>query len=160
MIVFGFTIPVFVHVLISLIGIITGFGVIYGLFKSQRLPALTAVFLVTTVLTSAQGFFLLPPGMTPARILAIISLVVLAPAIYGVYGARLKGPWPPIYAGNAVVAQYLNVFVLIVQLFRRVPALAAAAPTQSEPPFAVVQGIVLLVFIWLGIGAVKRFRPA
>lgn len=155
----GFLPSVFVHVVISLAGIVTGFVVIWGFFHSRRLPAWTAVFLVTTLLTSVHGFFLLPSGPTPARILAIISVVVLAPAFYGLYGARLKGVWRGIYVGNAVVAQYLNCFVLVVQLFRRVPSLAAAAPTQSEPPFGVAQGVVLLLFVWLGVVSVKRFRP-
>lgn len=156
----GFTPPTFLHVFISLAGIVTGFVVIYGLTTAKRLPGVTAVFLVTTVLTSAQSFFLPAAGLTPARILGIISLVVLAPAIYALYGARLAGPWRAIYAGNAVLAQYLNCFVLVVQLFRRVSALAELAPTQSEPPFAIAQGVVFLVFLWLGVRAVKGFRSA
>ena len=156
---FGFTPSVFAHVLVSLIGIVTGFAVIAGLLRSKRLPAVTILFLASTALTSAGGFLLPSSGLTPARILGIISLVALVPTLYGLYGAHLAGPWRGVYAAGAVLVQYFNCFVLIVQLFRRVPALAAAAPTQSEPPFAITQGIVLLGFLALGIMAVKRFHP-
>jgi hypothetical protein len=156
---FGFSSPVLAHVLISLVGIVTGFVVIWGLLGSRRLPAVTLVFLVTTTLTSAHGFLLPSSGLTPARIFGIISIVALVPTLYALYGAHLAGAWRGVYAAGAVLVQYLNFFVLIVQLFRRVPALAAAAPTQSEPPFATIQGITLLGFIVLGVLAVRRFHP-
>lgn len=156
---FGFTPSVFAHVLVSLVGIVTGFVVIASLLRSQRLPAVTILFLASTTLTSAGGFLLPSSGLTPARVLGITSLVALVPTLYGLYGAQLAGPWRGVYAAGVVLVQYFNCFVLIVQLFRRVPALAAAAPTQSEPPFAMTQGIVLLGFIALGVLTVKRFHP-
>ena len=41
-----------VHVAISLVGIAAGFLVIFGMMASKRMPLMTALFLITTVLTS------------------------------------------------------------------------------------------------------------
>jgi hypothetical protein len=57
-----------------------------------------------------------------------------------------------------VVALYLNVFVAIVQAFRKLPALKALAPTQSEPPFKLTQLVVLVLFVVLTFAAAIRFR--
>lgn len=149
----------FVHTLISLIGIASGFVVMYSWIQGKRRHGWTAVFLVSTVLTSATGFGFPFFVLLPSHKIGIISLVVLAVAIYAGSVRRLGGRWRWIYVVCATLAQYFNVFVLVVQLFRRVPALQALAPTQSEPPFAVVQLIVLGLFIWFTVVAVKRFRP-
>lgn len=147
-----------VHTLISLVGIVSGFVVIFGLQGGKRLDGWTAVFLVTTVLTSVTGFFFPFFQLLPSHILGIISLVVLVPAIYGRYAGHLAGPWRWIYVLGAVMAQYFNCFVLVVQLYRRVPALAALAPTQTEAPFKVTQLVVLVVFGVLAVRALKGFR--
>ncbi len=149
-----------VHVGLSLLGIFAGFVAAGGMLASARLPAWTALFLVTTVGTSATGFFLpAPHGFGAAHVLGILSLIALAVAIYALCGRKLATGWRPVYVVAALASLYLNVFVLVVQLFRKVPAFLVLAPTQSEPPFAVSQGIVFLVFLVLGIGAVRRFRP-
>jgi hypothetical protein len=157
---FGFTPFTFTHVAISLLGIASGLIVLWGLLNAHLLERWTLVFLVTTIITNATGFFFPFYQLLPSHIIGAISLVVLAVALYARYGKRLDGAWRWVYAVSAVTALYFNVFVLVVQLFRRVPALAAAAPTQSEPPFAVAQLVVLVVFGWLGVRAVKRFHPA
>jgi len=154
----GMTTFTFVHVAISLIGIASGCVVIYGLLNAKRLDGWTAVFLVSTVLTSATGFGFPFFVLLPSHKIGVLSLVLLAAAIVGRYVRHLAGAWRWIYVVSAVLAQYFNVFVLIVQLFRRVPALQALAPTQSEPPFLVTQVVVLAVFAWLTVVAVKRFR--
>ncbi len=147
------------HVVISLIGIATGFIVLYGFLSDEGLPSLTAIFLLTTVLTSVTGFIFFPfTKLLPSHIVGIISLVALAVALYGLYGAHLAGSWRWIYVVTATLALYLNVFVLIVQLFIKVPALNALAPTQAEPPFVATQGATLLAFLILGFLAVRRFR--
>jgi hypothetical protein len=147
-----------VHTLISVVGIVSGFVVVFGMLGGKRLDGWTAIFLLTTVATSVTGFGFPFGVLLPSHKIGIISLVVLAVAIVARYVRHLAGPWRWIYVVCAVAALYFNVFVLIVQLFRRVPALAALAPTQTEPPFAVAQLIVLALFVWLGIVAVKRFR--
>ena len=147
-----------VHILISLVAIAAGFGVLAGLLHANRLPRWTFVFLVTTIATSVTGFFFPFNGITPAIILGIISLVVLAKACYALYVKRLSGIWNKVYVISAVTALYLNVFVLIVQMFQKFPVLRELAPTQKEPPFVVTQGAVLAAFLWLGFLAVKRFR--
>jgi hypothetical protein len=146
------------HVILSLIGIGSGFVVLLGLMNAKMLDAWTAVFLATTVATSATGFLLPAPHLLPSHVVGIISLVALALAITGRYPRHLAGRWRSTYVVTAVIAQYLNVFVLVVQLFRRVDALQALAPTQSEPPFAIAQLAVLLIFVALGILAVRGFR--
>jgi len=149
----------FVHVLISLVGIVSGFVVLFGLLGSRRLEGWTGLFLVTTVATSVTGFGFPIDIILPSHIVGIISLVVLAVAIIARYAFRLAGLWRSIYVIGAGIALCLNVFVLIVQLFRNVPALQALAPTQSEPPFAVTQGAVLVVFVVAVIAATIRFHP-
>jgi hypothetical protein len=126
-----------IHVIISLIGIVSGILVMFGLLGSNRMPGLTAVFLLFTILTSATGFLFPFEKLLPSHMIGILSLVLLA---------------------IACIALYLNVFVLVIQGFLKVPALAPGNP-PSGPVFAVVQGIVLLFFVIATIGAVRRFRP-
>jgi hypothetical protein len=148
-----------VHVVISLIGIATGLLVLWGMLGSQRMGGLTAVFLITTVLTSVTGFMFPFNGLLPSHVVGAISLVVLAVALIALYLFRLEGAWRWIYVVTAVIALYFNVFVGVVQAFQKFAVLHALAPTQSEPPFAIAQLIVLALFIWLGYLAVRRFRP-
>ncbi len=148
----------FLHVLISLIGIGSGLVVMFGFITGKRLDTLTAVFLTTTALTSVTGFGFPFDHLLPSHKLGIISLVVLAIAIPARYVFHLAGSWRWIYVVGASMALYLNVFVLIAQLFMKVPALKALAPTQSEPPFLVAQILVLLIFVGLTILAAKRFH--
>jgi hypothetical protein len=148
-----------VHVVISLIAIFAGLVVAFGLLTRRRLDGWTAIFLVMTLLTSVTGFFFPFNGFTPAIAVGIVSLVVLAIAIFARYGRRLAGAWRWIYAVTAMLALYLNVFVLIVQLFQKVPALKSLAPTQTEPPFQVAQLGALVIFVLLTVFAAIRFRP-
>jgi hypothetical protein len=147
------------HVIISLIGIATGLIVLWGMFSAGRLELWTAIFLLTTILTSVTGFLFPFTTLLPSHITGIISLVVLAVAVVALYYYRLAGHWRWIYVVSAVLALYLNVFVGVVQTFQKIPVFHALAPTQAEPPFAIAQGIVLLIFIGLGIIAAMKFRP-
>jgi len=147
-----------IHVVISLIGIVSGLVVTFGLLRSQRMDGLTALFLVTTVATSVTGFLFPFHKLLPSHILGIISLALLAFAIAGRYAFLLAGAWRRIYSITAVLSLWLNVFVLIAQLFMKVPALKALAPTQKEPPFLIAQLVVLLVFVGLTMLAAKRFH--
>jgi hypothetical protein len=147
------------HVLISLVGIATGFVVLSGMIKPKELSGWTAVFLTTTVATSVTGFGFPVDRFMPSHAFGILSLILLALAIYALYSRQLVGAWRPTYVITAVFAQYLNVFVLIVQSFQNVPFLHALAPTQNEPPFAVAQLATLVAFLVLGTLAVRRFRP-
>lgn len=146
------------HVAISLVGIGSGLVVLYGLLTGKRLDSWTALFLVTTVLTSVTGFGFPFDHLLPSHKVGIISLAALAVAILARYGLHLAGAWRSIYVVTAMLALYLNVFVLVVQLFLKVPALHALAPKGSEPPFLIAQLTVLLLFIVLIVLAVKRFR--
>jgi len=147
-----------VHVVISLIGIGSGLVVVVGLLASRHLDGWTALFLVSTVATSATGFGFPFDHLLPSHIVGLLSLVVLALAIVARYARHLAGAWRWIYVVSAVVALYFNVFVLVVQAFLKVPALSALAPTQSEPPFLITQLVVLLLFAALGFVAVRRFH--
>jgi len=123
------------------------------------LPRWTAFFLVTTVLTSVTGFAFPFVKLLPSHILAVLSLIVLAIAIYALYSRKLAGGWRTAYVVTAIIEQYLNVFVLIVQAFMKLPPLKALAPTQTEPPFAIAQAVNLVAFLVLGYLATKRFQP-
>jgi hypothetical protein len=156
--IFGMTTYTFVHVVISLVGIVSGLVVLLGLLAANRLNGWTVLFLATTVATCLTGFGFPFVQLLPSHIVGIITLVALTAAIFARYGRRLAGAWRWIYVLGAVAALYLNVFVLIVQAFMKVPGLNALAPTQSEPPFLVTQVVVLVIFILLGIVAALRFR--
>jgi hypothetical protein len=147
------------HVAISLVGILSGLVMLYGLLLGRNFKTAIAVFFVTTILTSLTGFPLPPFGFDPPRAVGVLSLILLIGAVAAYYGFRLAGAWRRIFVACAVAALYLNVFVLVAQGFMKIAALHALAPTQSEPPFAIVQGIVLLIFIALGIAAALKFRP-
>ena len=146
------------HVAISLIAIFTGLIVVAGLLNAKRLDRWTAVFLLTTLATSLTGFLFPFNGITPAIIVGVISLVLLAPAIFARYGRGMAGAWRWIYLVTAMTALYLNVFVLIVQLFQKVPALKELAPTQTEPAFLVTQLLALAIFVVLTIMATIKFH--
>lgn len=147
-----------VHVAISLVGIGAGFVVMWGLLVSKRLNTWTAIFLAATTATSVTGFFFPFERFTPALALGILSLIVLAPALASRYYYDLVGPWRRTYVITAMIAQYLNVFVLIVQSFQKIPSLRELAPTQSEPPFALAQLVTLALFIAYTTLAAVRFR--
>jgi len=144
------------HVVISLIGIVSGLVVMLGLFAGRRLDAVTAVFLVTTVLTSVTGFFFPVAHLLPSHVVGLISLVVLAVCLLARYGRSLVGGWRRTYVISAAVALYLNCFVLVVQSFLKVPSLHALAPKGNEPPFAVAQLVVLVLFAALTTVAARR----
>jgi len=141
------------HVALSLIGISSGVVAIYELLKAKTPGLWTKTFLATTAATSLTGFLFPFRGFTPAHVLGVLSLIALVIASLSIYRYHLRGGWRRTYAITAVMALYFNVFVLIVQLFRRVPALNASAPTQSEPPFQIAQLTVLLLFAAIGIRA-------
>jgi hypothetical protein len=147
-----------VHVLISLVGIGSGFIVVYGLLTGKRLDGWTATFLTTTILTSATGFLFPVEHLLPSHVVGIISLVFLAVALVARYARNLAGAWRWIYVVSAIVALYLNCFVGVVQSFLKVPAIHALAPTQKEPPFLIAQLTVMALFILVGVFAVKKFH--
>lgn len=147
----------FLHVLISLIGIGSGFIVVLGLIAGKLLPRWTAVFLATTIYTSLSGFLFPFKGVTPGIVVGILSMIVLLLAIIARYSGHLAGAWRGTYVIAANIALYFNSFVLIAQSFQKIPALKALAPTQSEAPFKVAQLALLVVFIVLSTLAFKRF---
>jgi hypothetical protein len=150
------------HTAISLIAIVLGFVVLYGMFGSRHLPRTALWFLVTTFLTTLTGFiFFKRDQLLPSHITGIVALVVLLPTCFALYMRKLEGGWRRVYVIGAVISLYLNVFVLVVQLFLKVPAihaLAPNAPVNPEPPFKIAQGVVFVLFIVAGYLAVKRFR--
>jgi hypothetical protein len=148
-----------IHVAMSLIGIAAGLVVLYGLLTARPLGGWTALFLAATILTSLTGFPLPPFGFDPARALAVISLILLGLATAALYVFNLKGAWRWIYVSCAVTALYLNVFVAVVQSFQKLSFLQPLAPTQSEPPFVLVQLAALAAFAALGVLAAIRFHP-
>jgi hypothetical protein len=149
------------HVLISLIGILTGLVLLLALMAGRNPANWAAWFLVFTVLTSVTGFFFHNDHVTPAQIVGGISLIALALAIYALYGRGLAGVWRGIYVVTATLALYLNVFVLVIQSFLKIPPLHAIAPgaPPSGPVFMVTQLIVLVVLLLAGWKAFRTFRP-
>jgi hypothetical protein len=148
-----------IHVLLSLVGILSGLVVLYGLLTARRLAGWTHLFVWTTVATTVTGFGFPFNGFTPAVGVGIVSTIILVFTVSALYAKKLAGAWRGIYVVTAVAALYLNVFVLIVQLFLKVPALHALAPQGKEPPFAIAQGIALLFFLAMGYLSLKQFHP-
>jgi hypothetical protein len=147
------------HVVLSLLGIASGFVVIFGMLGDKRLPGWTALFLVMTVATSVTGFLLPSTGLDPAQVVGIISLLVLAAALLARYSFHLAGSSRWIYVVAAVLAQWLNTFVALVQSFQKIPFVHALAPTQKEPPFLIAQLLVMVILVLLAVLALRRFHP-
>jgi hypothetical protein len=147
------------HVVITLVAIGSGLIAVGGMFASHKLPGTTALFLFTTALTSVTGFLFPIHGFSPALGVGTLACVILAIALFALYKERLVGAWRWIYVITAIISLYLNVFVLVAQSFMKVSALNALAPTQSEPPFAITQAAVLVIFIVIGLIAAVNFRP-
>lgn len=146
-----------VHVILSLIGILAGLIVLLGFLTAKQFNAWTGIFIWTTVATSVTGFLFPFHKLLPSHIIGVLSLVALTVAIYALDGKHLAGAWRRVYAVNAMIALYFNVFVLIAQLFDKVPVLKVLAPTKTERPFAATQGVTLAVFIFLTVLATLRF---
>ena len=147
------------HVAISLLGLATGLVVAFGLLEGRRLPAWSALFLISTIATSASGFLFHSKSFGPPHIVGILSLGVLAVALVALYGKKLAGAWRWIYVVSAMAAFYFNAFVGVVQAFQKIPSLNTFAPTGSEPPFIAAQLVLLGLFVALTLFGVRRFHP-
>jgi hypothetical protein len=156
---FDITTLTLVHTIISIVAITAGLVVVGGLIAGVRIDGWTGIFLVTSVLTSVTGFFFPFTKLLASHNIGIISLIILPLVIAARYWKHLVGSWRGIYVVGTVLVLYLNFFVLMVQLFRRIPALLVSAPKQTEPPFVLTQLLVLALFVWLGLAAFRRFRP-
>lgn len=156
----GMTVKTFTqfHVLLSLLGIVSGIIVALAMLSAKRVPKTAAVFLITNALTDLTGF-LFPMAFDPADVVGIISLVFVALATLSLYSGKLAGAWRWVYVVSALFTLYFNCFVLVVQTFQKVAFFHALAPTQKEPPFAAAQGVVLVLFLGLGFAALRKFRP-
>lgn len=149
----------FLHVLISVIGLISGLAVLYGFLTARRLDGWNSTFLYSTIFTSVTGFIFFPfHKITPGHIVGAISLVLLAIALIA-RSKQMAGGWRGTYVVTAMMAFYLNTFVLVVQLFEKVAPLHALAPTQSAAPFKIAQLCVLAVFFIATIAAALKFHP-
>jgi len=146
-----------IHVIISLIGIVSGLIVLFGMLGSKRLDGLTAIFLVTTALTSITAFGFPFKGVTPGIILGVLSIVVLALSIPARYTFHMSGKWRAIYVITAVVALYFNCFVLVAQTFQK--EILHTKEPPSGTAFAITQSAVLALFILLGVKAARKFHP-
>jgi len=148
------------HVIISLVGIAAGAVCVFGLLRGRLERGWTGLFLALTALTDLTGYLFHPFAGSPAEIVGFISLAALLLAGFALYGKHLAGHWRFAYVASALFSLYLNCFVLVIQAFGKIEALKALAPTQKEPPFLIVQAMLLLAFIALGWFATRRFRPA
>jgi hypothetical protein len=144
------------HTIISLIGIATGLVFLVGYLGGRWLNLWNLLFLVFTILTSVTGFFFHSKAFGPPHVVGVLSLIDLAIALVALYQFKRAGVWRAVYTVTAVIALYFNFFVLIVQSFQKIPFLNAFAPTGTELPFALTQGVALIAFIAAGVRAVRR----
>jgi len=152
-----------VHTIFSLVAIVAGIGVMAMLIDNRKPNAGTLVFLITAIATSVTGFFFPFTKFLPSHGVGVICLALFVPALLAQYKYNFAGHWRWIYVISMAVNVYFLFFVLVTQLFLKVPAihvLAPNAPDNPEPPFAIAQVIVLAIFIWLIWKAVKNFRGA
>jgi hypothetical protein len=156
--IFPITTFTLIHTLLSVIGIFAGLVLAGGWLSGKQLERWSLLFLVTTFLTNLSGFGFPFVVLLPGHIIGALSLVILPLVVAARYGKHLAGGWQKVYVIGSMVLLYFNAFILVVQLFKRIPGLIAAAPTQTEPPFAITQLIVLALFLWLGREAVKGSR--
>jgi len=158
--IFGLTTSTFttLHVIISLLAIAAGFVVVALMISGRMAQGVTALFLATSILTDVTGFMFHSKSFGPPHIVGVVSLLVLGLACFALYARKLAGAWRGTYVAAATIGLYLNVFVAVVQAFGKLPALHALAPNGSEPPFAIAQGVTLVIFIALGALALRRFR--
>jgi hypothetical protein len=148
-----------IHVIISLVAIAAGFIAVIEMIGNKPLGFWNSLFLWTTIATSVTGFGFPIAGVTPGIVVGVISLVLLAVALFAVYAQHLAGPWRWVYVVTAIAALWFNVFVGIVQSFQKIASLKALAPTQAEPPFQIAQGVALVLLVILAVLAVRKFRP-
>jgi hypothetical protein len=155
-----FDLPTFtlIHVVLSLVGIVAGLVVVGGLMAGVRLNGWTGLFFVTTVLTNVTGFGFPFRTLLPSHIVGAVSLVILPIAIAARYWKHLTGAWRQVFVVSTVLALYFNVFVLLVQLFQKIPGLIIVAPGQKGPAFVAAQLLILALFVWLGRAALSGFR--
>jgi len=157
--IFDVTTLVGFHTVVSLIALVAGVIVVFGMVGNAAMPGLSALFIATAVITSVTGFLFPVDRILPSHIFGVVSLIALVAAMLGRYAYGFAGKWRVTYVLCVVLATYLDAFVAVVQTFLKVPAVNALAPTQSEPPFAIAQGALLVVFIVLAVLASRRFRP-
>ena len=157
--IFDVTTLVGFHTVVSLVALVAGVVVVFGMIGNATMPGMSALFLATAVITSATGFLFAVDRILPSHIFGVVSLLALAAAILGRYAFGFAGRWRLTYVLCVVLATYLDAFVAVVQTFQKVPAVNALAPTQSEPPFAIAQGALLVVFVILAVLVARRFRP-
>jgi hypothetical protein len=147
------------HTIISLIAIATGLIALVAFARDHWLASIMQIFVWTTVATTVTGFLFPFNGFTPAIGTGIVSSVVLVVLLFALYKSKLQGRARTVFAVTATISLYLNLFVLVVQSFLKIPALHALAPLGKEPPFAAAQGVVLLALIALGYFSVKAAPP-
>lgn len=147
----------FVHVMLSLVGIVAGLFVVGGFTAGRRLDGWIGIFLVTTLLTNITGFLFPFTRLLPSHILGGLSLVIIPVSMFALYGKHLKGSWKKIFVLTAVTALYFNVFVLIAQMFTKIPSFIVLSPTQQSPIFGASQLVLLVMFILIGRSAKRGF---
>jgi hypothetical protein len=147
------------HVGVSLVAIGSGIVVVYGLLTANRMAGITGLFLATTAATSLTGYLFHRDHLLPSQVVGAIALVTLTVTLLALYAFRLRGAWRAVYVITVTLSLYFNVFVLVAQAFLKIASLHVLAPTGSEPPFAITQGVVLVVFVGIGFMAMRRFRP-
>ena len=147
------------HVIVSLIAIVSGIGVAYGLIVSRRYERCTFVYMVSTIVTLLTGFFFPYHGFTPAIGIGILCTLIFIPTAIARYTFHMNGIWRPVFIVGSLVLFFFNSLVLIVQSFQKIPALNAFAPNGNEPPIMVAQAALLVVFLIVGFFSVRRFHP-
>ncbi len=148
-----------IHVVISLVAIISGIVVAYGFLMADRHNRSTLVYMLMTALTSLTGFLFPFHGVTPAIIVGIICLLIFIPTALARYTFHLAGIWRAVFVIGALVLLFFNCLVLIIQSFQKIPALNVLAPTGNEPPILVAQVALLVACVLIGYFSIRRFHP-
>jgi len=147
-----------IHTALSLVALALGIPALLEIFGRLAGQRFSNAFLITAIATSLTGFIFPITALTPALITGVVATLVLALMLLARFQFHLAGGWGAVYAGGMVASHFFLVFVAIAQSFMKITAVNALAPTLSEPPFAIAQGVALLIFLLLGFFAVRRPR--
>ncbi|HEY7161627.1 MAG TPA: hypothetical protein VH815_10230, partial [Acidobacteriota bacterium] len=103
-----------IHVVLSLMGIITGFVVMFGILTGNKLSGWTAVFLFSTIGACVTSLGFPVTQVLPSQISADVCLFVLTIAMLARYVYFFSGTWSSVYVISIAGSLYLSVSMLVV----------------------------------------------
>jgi hypothetical protein len=94
---FNITTFTFLHVALSVVGLIAGLVVVGGVMAGRHFSGWAGTFLVTTFLTNLSGFGFPFVKLLPSHVLGILSLILIPVAMFARWWRSTSTPscWSP-----------------------------------------------------------------